>query len=132
MNEKREPTQTFLFGDINVATQSDEHTYLYQREKEMKKRWLPEHLSTQIYRCLREIYPYEKKIIGKNPVKVIEMEGMFVIQLYDDRGYMQDISILTHRLIAQNMTHGLLVLEFFRLMKEALDTQDKLRNGERR
>ena len=28
MNEKREPTQTLLFGDINVATQSDEHTCL--------------------------------------------------------------------------------------------------------
>ena len=28
MNEKREPTQTFLFGDINVATQRDEHTCL--------------------------------------------------------------------------------------------------------
>lgn len=134
MNEKREPTQTFLFGNINVATQSDEHTclYQYQREKEMKKRWLPEHLSTQIYQCLREIYPYDRRILGKHPVKVIEMEGMFVIQLYDDRGYMQDISILTHRLIAQNMTRELLVLEFFRLMKEALDTQDRQRNGERR
>jgi hypothetical protein len=134
MNEKREPTQTFLFGDPNVATQNYEHTclYQYQREKEMKKRWLPEHLSTQIYQCLREIYPYEKKIIGKHPVKVIEMEGMFVIQLYDDRGYMQDISILTHKLTALNMTRKLLVLEFFRLMKEALDTQDRQRNGERK
>lgn len=134
MNEKREPTQTFLFDDINVATQNYEHTclYQYQREKEMKKRWLPEHLSTQIYQCLRNIYPYERRILGKHPVKVIEMEGMYVIQLYDDRGYMQDISILTHRLTALNMTHDLVVHEFFRLMKEALDTQDRQRNGERR
>lgn len=25
---------------------------------EINKRWLPKHLSIQIYRCLREIYPY--------------------------------------------------------------------------
>lgn len=111
--ETREPVQTSLWG------------------RDIAKRWIPEHLSTQIYQCLREIYPYERRIIGKHPVKVIEMDGMFVIQLYDDRGYMQDISILTHRLTAQNMTRELLVLEFFRLMKEALDTQDRLRNEDR-
>lgn len=114
-NETREPVQTLLWGRDDMA-----------------KRWIPEHLSTKIYRCLREIYPYERRILGKHPVKVIEMEGMYVIQLYDDRGYMQDISILTHQLMAQNMTHELLLLEFFGLMREALDTQDKLRNGERR
>ena len=112
--ETREPVQTSLWCS------------------DMAKRWIPEHLSIQIYRCLRELYPYDRRILGKHPVKVIEMEGMYVIQLYDDRGYMQDISILTHRLTAQNMTRELLVLEFFGLMKEALDTQDRLRNGERK
>ena len=140
MNEKREPTQTLLFGDINVATQSDEHTclYQYQREKEMTKRWLPESLSENIYTCLREICPLNREIIGTRPVKVAELEGLYVITVCDDIGYMQDISINIHRLIALNMSREPLVHEFFGLMREALDTQDrlrnedKLRNGERK
>jgi hypothetical protein len=114
-NETREPDNISLCGG-----------------NDMVKRWIPEHLSTQIYRRLRDIYPYEKKILGKHPVKVTEMEGMYIIHLYDDRGYMQDISIITHQLIAQNMTRQPLVHAFLRLMREALDMQDRLRNGERR
>lgn len=112
-NETREPDNISLCG-----------------RNDMVKRWIPEHLSTQIYRRLRDIYPYEKKILGKHPIKVTEMEGMYIIHLYDDRGYMQDISILTHQLIAQNMTRQQLVHEFLGLLREAIDTQDKLRNGE--
>lgn len=104
---------------------------------QITKRWIPERLSNQIYRCLRDVYPYERKILGKHPVKVIETAGMYVIQLCDNRGFMQDIAIPPHQLIAQRMTRERLVHEFFGLMKEALDTQnrlrneDKLRNGER-
>lgn len=112
-NEIIESVQTSLWGMGDIA-----------------KRWIPKHLSAKIYQGLREIYPYEKKIIGKHPVKVIEMEGMYVIQMYNDRGYMQDISILTHQLIAQNMTNQPLVHAFLRLLQEAMDTQDRLRNGE--
>ena len=111
----------------NKETRETIHTSLWD---DIAKRWLPEHLSNKIYRGLREIYPYEKKIIDKQPVKVTEMEGMYIIQMYDDRGYRQDIAIITHQLIAQNMTNQPLVHAFLRLMREALDTQDRLRNGE--
>lgn len=97
----------------------------------IKRNWVPEHLSYQIYRCLKDLYPYERRILGMRPVKIIEKEGMYVIQLYDNTGYTEDISILTHQLIAQNMTRELLVREFFGLMKEALDIQDKLRNEDK-
>lgn len=103
-----------------------------KNQDEIGKRWLPEPLSTEIYRCLREIYPYERRILGMCPVKVIEMEGMYVIRLCDDGGYMRDVSILTHQLIAQNMTRELLVHEFFGLMRKALDTQDRLRNEDKK
>lgn len=113
-NETRESVQTSLFG-----------------MDDMVKRWIPEHLSAKIYQGLRKIYPYEKKIIGKRPVQVIEMEGMYVIRLYD-RGYMQDMAISIHQLIAQNMTDQPLANAFLMLMREAMDTQDRLRNGEQR
>lgn len=112
-NETREPDKIVLLGRDDMA-----------------KRWIPEHLSNQIYHRLRDIYPYEKKILGKHPVKVTKMEGMYVIHLYDDRGYMQYISIIMHQLIAQNMTRQPLIHKFLGLLQEALDTQDKLRNGE--
>lgn len=115
-NETREPVKTPL-GRAKMG--------------DMAKRWIPEHLSTQIYRCLRDIYPYEKELVGKHPVHVIEMPGMYVIRLYDDIGYMQDIEISIHQLIAQNMTcKQQLVHEFLGLLREALDTHDKQRNGE--
>lgn len=99
---------------------------------DMAKRWIPEHLSAKIYQGLREIYPYEKKIIGKHPVKIRESEGLYVISLYDDdMGYMQDMAISIHQLIAQNMTNQPLAHAFLRLMREALDTQDRLRNREK-
>ena len=94
------------------------------------KRWIPEHISTQIYRCLRDIYPYEKEIVGTHPVHVREMEGMYVIRLYDDIGYMRDMEISIHQLIDQNRTRQPIVHEFLGLMREALNTQDKQRNGE--
>lgn len=114
-NETREPVKTPL-GRAKMGDRA--------------KRWIPEHLSTQIYRCLRDIYPYEKELIGKHPVHVIEMPWMYVIRLYDDIGYMQDMEISIHQLIAQNMTRKQLVHEFLGLMQEAMDTQDKQLNGE--
>lgn len=112
----------------NKETRETIHTSLWD---DIAKRWLPEHLSNKIYRGLREIYPYEKKLLDKRPVKVRESEGLYVISLYDDdMGYMQDIAISIHQLIAQNMTNQPLAHAFLRLMREALDTQDRLRNGE--
>jgi hypothetical protein len=74
-------------------------------------------MSDQIYHCLLEIYPYDRRIIGSHPVMVIETDGMYVIRLYD-QGYMLDIPISTRLLMAQRMTSDMDLDVFLGLMQK--------------
>jgi hypothetical protein len=80
---------------------------------------ITKNLSDQIYHCLREIYPYDRRIIGSHPVMVIETDGMYVIRLCDDqKGYMLDIPISTRLLMAQRMTSDMDLDVFLGLMQK--------------
>jgi hypothetical protein len=88
-------------------------------------RIITKNVSDQIYHCLREIYPYDRRIIGSHPVMVIETDGMYVIRLCDDQGYMLDIPISTRLLMAQRMTSDADLDVFFGLMQKVLCSPHK-------